>query len=82
LIDDKPLAGVFDRKILIVIEGGVRERERTPALGSMTDPTVRGPLYTSTPGLVSLNLLDRNYSVHGSGVDAPVRSALVLLISW
>ena len=57
------------------------------------DDGTRVPLYTSTPGFVSLNLraglriashfdvtlglinaLDRNYRVHGSGVDAPGRN--------
>jgi outer membrane receptor protein involved in Fe transport len=59
----------------------------------VVNDSTRVPLYTETPGFVSVNLragfaparhldltvalmnaLDRNYRVHGSGVDAPGRS--------
>lgn len=77
-----------------------RIRDRVLPIGAtingvtVVDDGTRVPLYTSTPGFVSLNLragfalmrnldatvavfnlLDRNYRVHGSGVDAPGRNA-------
>jgi outer membrane receptor protein involved in Fe transport len=65
---------------------------------TIVDDATRVPLYTQTPGFVSLNLssslaltdhldlalaltnvFDRNYRVHGSGVDAPGLNAFMRL---
>jgi hemoglobin/transferrin/lactoferrin receptor protein len=80
-------------------------RDRVLPLGEtingvrIADDGTRAPLYTRTPGFVSLNVraglvitdhlditlalmnaFDRNYRVHGSGVDAPGRSLFARLI--
>ena len=83
-------------------ETAAQIRDRVLPLGAtingvrVLDDSTRVPLYTSTPGFVSVNVraglrvadhfhftlglmnaFDRNYRIHGSGVDAPGRSVFV-----
>lgn len=93
------LAGAADDVFGPTGETLAQIRDRVLPLGAtingvtIVDDGVRVPLYTKTPGFVTLNLrtgltltpnvgatvalmnlLDRSYRVHGSGLDAPGRS--------